>query len=75
PHADDDAIGAASYETTSVYGFGHSLYYRNVIETLRGQANAETDGRAGLQSLELLTAIYRAARDGVRVPLPLDRVG
>lgn len=73
PHPDDASIMEASYQTTSVYGFGHPLYYRNVIDVLRGEAEAETDGRSGLKSLELLTAIYRAARDGVRVPLPLDR--
>lgn len=73
PHPDDDAVGEASYQTTSVYGFGHPLYYRNVIDVLRGEAEPETDGRSGLKSLELLTAIYRAARDGVRVPLPLER--
>jgi len=71
-HPDDAKVRDASYETTSVYGFGHPLYYDNVIKTLRGEAEAETDGREGLQSLALLTAIYRSARDGVRVPLPLD---
>lgn len=73
PHDDDGLVKEASYETTSVYGFGHPLYYRNVIDVLRGTAEPETDGRAGLKSLELLTAIYRAARDGERVALPLDR--
>lgn len=70
---EDEAVGDASYRTTSVYGFGHPLYYRNVIDVLRGAAEPETDGRSGLKSLELLTAIYRSARDGARVPLPLDR--
>jgi len=71
-HPDDSKVRDASYETTSVYGFGHPLYYDNVIKTLRGEAEPETDGREGLQSLALLTAIYRSARDSVRVPLPLD---
>lgn len=72
-HADDTTIREASYQTTSVYGFGHPLYYRNVLDVLQGKAEPETDGRSGLKSLELLSAIYRSARDGVRVPLPLDR--
>lgn len=72
PHADDENIAGASYQTTSVYGFGHPLYYDNVIQVLHGQAEPETDGRAGLRSLEVLTAIYRSARGGVRVNLPLD---
>ncbi len=69
---DDKKIQEASYKTTSVYGFGHPLYYQNVIETLRGTAEAETDGREGLRSLELIIAAYLSARDGRTVPLPLE---
>jgi UDP-N-acetyl-2-amino-2-deoxyglucuronate dehydrogenase len=68
----DLMIHSASYETTSVYGFGHPLYYQNVIDVLRGRAEPETDGREGLKSLELLIAIYLSARDGKTVSLPLE---
>lgn len=71
PHADDELVKNASYETGSVYGFGHALYYDNVIKTLRGEADAQVDGYAGLRSLEILVAAYRSARDGQRVGLPL----
>ena len=67
----DAETGDASYQTTSVYGLGHPLYYDNVIQTLRGEAQPETDGREGLKSLELLIAMYMSARDGKRVNLPL----
>jgi UDP-N-acetyl-2-amino-2-deoxyglucuronate dehydrogenase len=46
--------------------------FNNVIKTLRGEAEAETDGREGLRSLELLIAAYLSARDGRTVPLPLE---
>jgi len=72
PDPDDDKVDQASYQTTSVYGFGHPLYYDNVINTLRGQAEPETDGREGLKSLEVLVAAYMSARDGKRVALPLE---
>jgi UDP-N-acetyl-2-amino-2-deoxyglucuronate dehydrogenase len=72
PHPDDETIKSASYETTSVYGFGHPLYYDNVIEVLRGEAEPAIDGRDGLKSLEVLIASYLSARDGKRVCLPLD---
>jgi UDP-N-acetyl-2-amino-2-deoxyglucuronate dehydrogenase len=72
PHEDDDKVRSASYETTSVYGFGHPLYYDNVIRALRGEAEPETDGREGLRSLELLIAMYLSARDGRRISLPLE---
>jgi UDP-N-acetyl-2-amino-2-deoxyglucuronate dehydrogenase len=69
---EDANVKDASYQTTSVYGFGHPLYYENVIKALRGEAEPETDGREGLKSLELLIATYISARDGRRVTLPLD---
>ena len=68
----DAQIGTANYATESVYGFGHGAYYDNVIKTLRGEAQAETDGREGLKSLELLIATYMSARDGRTVSLPLE---
>jgi UDP-N-acetyl-2-amino-2-deoxyglucuronate dehydrogenase len=70
-HADDEQVKSASYATPSVYGFGHPLYYDNVIKSLRGEASAEVDGYEGLRSLEILIAAYRSARDGQRVGLPL----
>ena len=72
---DDEAVRSASYDigssASSVYGFGHPLYYDNVIKTLSGEANAAVDGYEGLRSLEILIAAYRSARDGQRVGLPL----
>lgn len=68
----DQQIQEANYQTTSVYGFGHPLYYKNVIDVLRGEAEPETDGREGLKSLELLVAAYLSARDGRTVSLPLE---
>jgi UDP-N-acetyl-2-amino-2-deoxyglucuronate dehydrogenase len=68
----DESVQQASYETTSVYGFGHPLYYKNVIDVFRGEAEQETDGREGLRSLEVLIAAYLSARDGTTISLPLE---
>ena len=68
----DAQIQTANYETTSVYGFGHPLYYKNVIDVMRGRSEPETDGREGLKSLELLIAAYLSARDGKTISLPLE---
>jgi UDP-N-acetyl-2-amino-2-deoxyglucuronate dehydrogenase len=70
---EDERIREASDQTTSAYGFGHPLYYENVIKTLRGEAEPETDGRQGLKSLEILIATYQSAREGRRVTLPLEQ--
>jgi UDP-N-acetyl-2-amino-2-deoxyglucuronate dehydrogenase len=69
---EDDEVQSASYATTSVYGFGHPHYYDNVINVLTKGDRPLTDGRSGLKSMELLTALYRSSRDSERVCLPLE---
>jgi len=68
----DTKVKEANYETTSVYGFGHPLYYKNVIDVLQGKAEPETDGREGMKSLEVIIAAYLSARDGRTISLPLE---
>lgn len=54
----------SSYNVDSVYGSGHAVFYSHVFKTLMG-SNTEPiiDGAEGLKSLELLEAIYLAARE------------
>ncbi len=68
----DKRIKDSNYQTSSVYGIGHPLYYENVIKVLRGKSMPETDGREGLRSLETIIAMYLSARDGRLVSLPLE---
>jgi UDP-N-acetyl-2-amino-2-deoxyglucuronate dehydrogenase len=72
PHPEDALVQDANYQTASVYGFGHSIYYDNVISALRGEEGAATDGREGLKSLEILIALYLSARDERKITLPLE---
>jgi len=68
---DDKLVESVGTNPPSVYGYGHEAYYRNVLAVLRGEAKADTDGRAGRKSLELILGIYESAKTGREVPLPL----
>ncbi|MFN2604263.1 MAG: Gfo/Idh/MocA family protein [Gemmatimonadaceae bacterium] len=68
---DDEIVRTLDTNPPNVYGFGHEGYYRNVLAVLRGEAKADTDGRAGRKSLELILGIYESAKTGCEVPLPL----
>jgi UDP-N-acetyl-2-amino-2-deoxyglucuronate dehydrogenase len=68
---DDKRVETAATNPPSVYGFGHQGYYRNVLAALQGHAPPDTDGISGRASLELILAVYRSAREGVQVALPL----
>jgi UDP-N-acetyl-2-amino-2-deoxyglucuronate dehydrogenase len=68
---DDKLVETANTAPPSVYGFGHQPYYQNVLAVLQGRAKAETDGRAGRKSLELILGIYESAKTGREVPIPM----
>ncbi len=69
---DDLLVEDASYETSSIYGFGHPLYYSNLIDVLNGKAEAMCNGREGLHSLETIIGAYRSARDKKTIGFPLE---
>ena len=71
PHDDDQLVSNASYETSNVYGFGHPIYYENMLKSLRGECEPICSGDEGLKSLQLLIAAYRSAELGKDVKLPL----
>jgi UDP-N-acetyl-2-amino-2-deoxyglucuronate dehydrogenase len=71
---DDKQVESANTNPPNVYGFGHEGYYRNVLGVLRGESKADTDGRAGRKSLELILGIYESAKTGCEVPIPLRSV-
>jgi UDP-N-acetyl-2-amino-2-deoxyglucuronate dehydrogenase len=68
---DDKLVEGANTNPPNVYGFGHEGYYRNVLAVLRGEAQPQTDGRAGRKSLELILGIYESAKTGREIPIPL----
>jgi len=70
---DDKLVEGVNTNPPNVYGFGHEVYYRNVLAVLRGDAKPDTDGRAGRKSLELVLGIYESARTGREVALPLRK--
>ncbi|MBU0711053.1 Gfo/Idh/MocA family oxidoreductase [bacterium] len=68
---DDRLIEESNYNPPNIYGLGHLPYYKNVIATLKGDSDADTDGRSGRKSLELIIAIYKSAQLGKKIALPL----
>ncbi len=68
---DEEVKQMISNVSQQPFNDGHKLYYENVAKTLRGEAQADIDGREGLRSLEILVASYLSARDNKIINLPL----
>lgn len=55
----------------SVYGFGHTPLYKNVIEAIENDEQPLVTARDGKKALEVVLAIYKSAAEGTKVELPL----
>lgn len=58
----------------SVYGFGHTPLYTDVIHAINTNSKPLVDAEAGKRALELVLAIYLSAAEGRPVKLPLADV-
>ena len=62
-----------SEQPKNIYGFGHTPLYENVIDAINNHTKPLVDAEAGKRALELVLAIYKSAKEGRPVKLPLDK--
>lgn len=70
---DDPEIVKAEFheQPPTVYGYGHTPLYKDVIEAVLEDRAPFVDAQAGKRALELVLAIYKSAAEGKSVKLPL----
>jgi UDP-N-acetyl-2-amino-2-deoxyglucuronate dehydrogenase len=61
-----------NYLIDDVYGNGHGSYYKELDKYLREGHGEVSDARDAIQTVELLCAMQRSARDGYPCHLPLE---
>jgi UDP-N-acetyl-2-amino-2-deoxyglucuronate dehydrogenase len=63
----DEEVANISYETGSVYGFGHLDFYRHCLDVLDNGAEKLVSGREGRKTVEIIEAAYQSAFSGGQV--------
>jgi predicted dehydrogenase len=56
----------------TVYGFGHSALFRDVIDAIENNRDPLVSGEKGKKALEIILAIYKSQKTGLPVDLPCD---
>ncbi len=73
PTAEDkDVLKQYKENPQNVYGFGHSRYFENVIDSIVNNKRALVDGLEGRKSLELISAIYESIETGKEIHLRFE---
>lgn len=67
----DKKIFDLSYKIDSVYGKGHALVYKEIINYFHNNKTFETDGKEGIKSLEIIEASYLSSKINKPIKLPL----
>ena len=65
-------VSEQNYDTESVYGFGHYLYYTNVLDVLIDDKDAICDGYSGLSSIKIINAAYKSSKEQKFIKLSCD---
>ncbi|MBI4978316.1 MAG: Gfo/Idh/MocA family oxidoreductase [Spirochaetes bacterium] len=66
---DDKLVLEQSYETASVYGFGHTGYYATVLNSIQKGLPPVIDGMTGYRAVEMVCAIHQSSQTGMFVNL------
>ena len=66
-HPMDEDAQNISYETGSVYGFGHLDFYLHCLDVLDNGAEEMVSGREGRKTVEIIEAAYQSALSGGQV--------
>jgi len=57
----------------TVYGFGHTPLYKDVIDAIVTDREPYVTAKDGRRALELVLAIYKSAAEGKSIKLPLEK--
>jgi len=69
---ESEILTSQRVDPPSVYGYSHREVIRNFAQAVMDDKEPGTPGAEARKSLELVLAIYQAARTGVEVKLPLS---
>jgi predicted dehydrogenase len=68
--SEDLVINPSEKDPSSVYGFGHSALYSEVLDAIEAGREALVSGTSGIKALEIILAIYQSQKTGMPVDLP-----
>lgn len=69
---EDRVINPNEKDPPSVYGFGHSALYADLLDALEGGRDPLVTGERGRKALEIILAIYKSQKTHLPVDLPCD---
>ncbi|MBO5608327.1 MAG: Gfo/Idh/MocA family oxidoreductase [Treponema sp.] len=67
---EEHVLDPNSKDPPTVYGFGHSALFRDVLESIKYNREPLVNGEKGKKALDIILAIYESQKTGLPVTLP-----
>jgi len=71
PEGEKEEMKKVSYQTDTVYGYGHNLLFEDVIEAIEQDREPLVNGLEGKKAIELVLGVYKSDRQNKPVEFPL----
>jgi len=69
---EDNVLDPLEKDPPTIYGFGHSALYADVLDAIEQGREPLVSGEKGKKALEIILAIYKSQKTGLPVELPVD---
>jgi predicted dehydrogenase len=69
--AQHKSTGGGASDPTAIGYHGHMLQFQDMIDAIKKNRDPAVDGNEGRRSIEIILAIYAAAKTGKKITLPL----
>jgi len=70
---EDEKNKTLEEETSNVYGNGHTLLFKDMMDAINKDRKPYIDAVAGKNALEMILSIYKSQKTGKPVKLPLEK--
>jgi UDP-N-acetyl-2-amino-2-deoxyglucuronate dehydrogenase len=70
--SEDELLSAQEGDPDNVYGFGHTLLFKDVVDSIIENRQPLVNGEEAKKPLEIILAAYKSTATGMPVKFPLD---
>lgn len=68
---EEEVLGKQEADPDSVYGFGHTLLFKDVVDAIKNNREPLVSGEEAKKPLEIILAAYKSSATGMPVKFPL----
>lgn len=71
--SEDEVLAAQEDDPDSVYGFGHTLLFKDVVDSIIDNREPLVSGEEAKKPLEIILAAYKSTATGMPIKFPLEK--